>query len=107
MTHQPVAEEILQHLIAVHACSDAISLRQAIIQDVTTRRASSTLIPPSGSLQVDVTSEVAQAVSDRLAEFDHLHDEHHAEQIAARLLKFLENDELGLPHDHEIGRTDG
>jgi hypothetical protein len=101
MTHHPEAEEILQHLIAVHACSEAISLRQEIISAVTSRRAASTLIPADGSIQVDVTADVAEAVADRLGEFDRLHDGHHAQQIAARMLEFLKDDELGLPHEHD------
>ena len=78
MTHHPEAEEFLQHLIGPdHACSEAVSLRQAVIQDVTSRRAASTLIPAQGSLQVDVTAEVAAEIVVRLAEFLELHDEHH------------------------------
>lgn len=106
MTHEPVAEEILQHMIAVHACSEAISLRQEIIAEVTSRRAASTLIPAQGSLQVDVTAEVAAAVAERIAEFDRLHDGHHAQQIAARMLEFLKDDELGLPHEHDTERIE-
>jgi hypothetical protein len=106
MTHQPVAEEILQHLISVHACSEAISLRQEIIQTVTSRRAASSLIPAQGSVQVDVTADVAEGVAERLTEFDRLHDAHHAQQIAERMLEFLKDDVLGLPHEHDLERRE-
>lgn len=78
MTHHPEAEEFLQHLIGPdHACSEAISLRQAIIGVVTSRRASSTLVPAQGQLQVDVTSEVAAEIADRIDEFYEIHMGHH------------------------------
>jgi hypothetical protein len=78
MTHRPEAEEFLQHLIGPdHACSEAISLRAAIMNEVANRRRSATLIPAEGTLQIDVTSEVADAIAIRLAEFRELHAEHH------------------------------
>lgn len=78
MTHRPEAEEFLQHLIGVdHACSEAISLRQSIMNDVANRRWTTTLIPAEGSLQIDVTAEVADEVARRISEFQELHNEHH------------------------------
>lgn len=76
--HHPEAEEFLQHLIGPdHACSEAISLRQAIIGVVTSRRAASTLLPAQGQLQVDVTAEVADEIADRIDEFHAIHLGHH------------------------------
>lgn len=91
MTHRPEAEEFLQHLIGPdHACSAAIALRQTIMGEVANRARTTTLIPAAGSLEVDITDDVADAVAGRLEEFTALHNAHH----------------LGLVQPHE-GGTDG
>lgn len=82
MTHRPEAEEFLQHLIGPdHACSAAISLRQKIMGEVANRTRAVTIVPASGSMEVDITvditDEIADACAERIAEFQALHNAHH------------------------------
>ena len=73
---------------------------------ITAQTRAATLIPANGSVSIDLTEEVANAVAERLDDFDRDHDAHHAEQIAAEMLERLQHDELGLPHDHETVRRE-
>jgi hypothetical protein len=106
MTHQPLAEELLTHLVTVHGCSEAMRIREEVVKEVARSVQSSSLLPAQGMRQVDVSEQVADEIGRRLETFDRLHDGHHAEQIAAGMLERLMHDELGRFNEHDIGKVE-
>lgn len=96
MTHQPEIEELLGHLLnPPHHCSQATRLREEIAQTVVEARRQVTLVPAQGTIQIDLTDEVGDALAARREEFERLHDAHHAEEIATTLVDRLIREQEG------------
>ena len=94
MSHQPEVEDLMAHLENVHKCAAATSLRQECAAEVIRRPRDAILVPIDGQqVSIDVTSEVADLLAERISDFERLHDAHHAAAIAERMVRHLQDDE--------------